>query len=606
MVRTWIALLCAVLFIGPSILSSRSETAPNITATAMFCESETFPPTDECSFTDISFPHNWSPSRKTTSLGVYRIILPRPPDGDYAVLIDRMSLDGAVEVNGQRIIDRLDPDHITRQRYWPLMGRFTIGPSDGETLILNIVTRGHSQTKNGLGRVRLAGIAEGERLFRRDLVLDVITVAAVAAAGLLAGTMGLLIGDRSNRTGRVLTATSWLSIVASARCIHNLVTDPPFDPASWLAIGTWLLIMIALQAIIVVQTYLKPEAARGWVHALTTAGLLAIVWLAGSMGAMGPATTLLFIALILFAAHVLVRLIIACLKAPDPLGWAILLVFAIILATGVHDLAMHLGRASLSDGYLQGWALPVVIILSVLALARRAAEQRQLEEALRRSDSRREDLIRDLHDRVGSRLVALAFHAQQYDRNPALVEEVRDLISEVRMMQNAVASDATTLDALLADLRHLYSRVGGGRLPIDWRIQETVERIDLGPDKVIAVARIIEEAIANAIRHAAPSRIVIRLIQETAGSPVRVEVENDGIGTIRPAPSGGGGLNNMRARAEAAGLNLDFVNAAETRSVRISFPIRRLTPSSAISRSLRCQIRRTLRLDPKGSERRRG
>jgi signal transduction histidine kinase len=364
--------------------------------------------------------------------------------------------------------------------------------------------------------------------------------------------------------------------------------------------------MIAFQAIVVVQTYLKPDTSGGWTHTLTSVGILAILWLAGSAGAMGPTTTIAFITLVLVAAYVLARLIRACLRAPDPLGWAILIVFAIVLATGVHDLVMHLGRASLSDGYLQGWALPVVIILSVLALARRAAEQRQLEGALRRSDSRREDLIRDLHDRVGSRLVALAFHAQQYERNPTLVEEIRDLISEVRMMQNAVASDATTLEALLADLRHLYSRVGGGRLPLDWRIQETVERIDLGPDRVIAVVRIIEEAVANAIRHASPSRITIRLAQEEAGRPVRVEIENDGVGTIRPAPSGAGGLNNMRARAEAAGLNLDFVNAAETRSVRISFPITRLTPSSAIARSLRCQIQRTLRLDPKGGERRRG
>ncbi len=606
MARTWLTLLCTVLILGPWMLSLRAATVPPAQMAATFCESEVLPPHAECPFTPVSFPHNWRPSRSTTSLGIYRIALPRPPDGDYAVLIDRMSLDGAVEVNGQRIIDRMDPERITRQRYWPLMGQFTVGPSDNPTLIVEIVTRGHAQTKNGLGRVRLLNIAEGERAFRSDLMLDVIVVAAVAAAGLLAGVMGLLTGDRSNRTGRVLSATSWLALVASARCIHNLITDPPFDPASWLAIGTWLLIMIAFQAIVVVQTYLKPDTSGGWTHTLTSVGILAILWLAGSAGAMGPTTTIAFITLVLVAAYVLARLIRACLRAPDPLGWAILIVFAIVLATGVHDLVMHLGRASLSDGYLQGWALPVVIILSVLALARRAAEQRQLEGALRRSDSRREDLIRDLHDRVGSRLVALAFHAQQYERNPTLVEEIRDLISEVRMMQNAVASDATTLEALLADLRHLYSRVGGGRLPLDWRIQETVERIDLGPDRVIAVVRIIEEAVANAIRHASPSRITIRLAQEEAGRPVRVEIENDGVGTIRPAPSGAGGLNNMRARAEAAGLNLDFVNAAETRSVRISFPITRLTPSSAIARSLRCQIQRTLRLDPKGGERRRG
>lgn len=585
MVRTWRIILGVLLTLSVCIPGRDAWATPRTLTSASFCELDALSPDRPCAFSTITFPHDWTPKSPGASLGLYRIVLPRPPDGDYALLLDRMSLDGAVEVNGRRVFDRLNPDRITRQRYWPLIARFGLLSGDSGGLTVDIIVRGHAQTKNGLGRVRMTGLAEGEDIFRRDLIFDVVTVAAAAAAGLLAGVMGLLIGDPSNRTGRVLSATSWLAIAASVRCLHNLISAPPVGPAAWLTIGTWLLALIALQAIFVVLTYLQPKVAHGPVNALLAAGIALGLSLAVSAGVLGPAMTLTFAALVLVAATLLFRLILVTVRRPEPLGWAILLVFAIILATGAHDLIMHLGRNSLSDGYLQGWALPVVITLSVLALARRAAEQRQLESALVRSDSRREDLIRDLHDRVGSRLVALAFHAQQDERNPVLVEEIRDLMTEVRMIQSAVATEATTLEALLADLRHHYARVGGGRLPLDWRIEEGIGRIQLGPEQVVAVARIIEEAIANAVRHASPSRIVIRLLQRAPEDPVELCIENDGEGIIRPAPSGGG-LNNMRVRAERAGFSLDFLNGPEMRTIRIRFPKPRRSLAKGLFRSL--------------------
>jgi len=140
----------------------------------------------------------------------------------------------------------------------------------------------------------------------------------------------------------------------------------------------------------------------------------------------------------------------------------------------------------------------------------------------------------------------------------------------VRLIHGAVASEATSLDALLADLRHLYSRIGGGRLPIKWEIAELEAPLRLDADQSIAVLRIAEEAVANIIKHANAGQIVFRLTGSDTHSLATLEIIDDGSGDFRPGESGG--LENMRLRAAQAGLSLDLIRLEAGKTVRIRFP----------------------------------
>ena len=66
--------------------------------------------------------------------------------------------------------------------------------------------------------------------------------------------------------------------------------------------------------------------------------------------------------------------------------------------------------------------------------------------------------------------------------------------------------------------------------------------------------RIVQESLANVVRHAGPARATVTV--ERVGVAVRVAVSDDGPGPAVAAPGGGLGIEGMRARAEQLGGTL--------------------------------------------------
>ncbi|MDR3376204.1 MAG: ATP-binding protein [Ancalomicrobiaceae bacterium] len=72
---------------------------------------------------------------------------------------------------------------------------------------------------------------------------------------------------------------------------------------------------------------------------------------------------------------------------------------------------------------------------------------------------------------------------------------------------------------------------------------------DLPQSTVVALYRIVQEAVNNALRHAEASRVEVRLSRESADGRTRIVVEDDGRGLPKAACRRTGGLSNMRTRA---------------------------------------------------------
>lgn len=564
----------AMLMICSIAGSGWAQEGPSAAPSITFCEISGPRDTRECEARTVTLPHQWRAATKGYSFGRYRFEFPRPQGGSHALLLDRLTLDGLVLVDGHTVIDKLDPDRVTRQRYWPLMASFTSDQTSAKPLVVEVVVRGHATSKSGLGNLEIGTLEVIDQRYRSALAVEVLLVVALAAASLLAGAVGLLIGESKSHDSRLLIATSWLALVSGLRCLHNLVTEPPISVLLWQQLGLWLLALVGLLGTLVAATSIAGPRNLQRPFGIAAILILALLMLPATWVDPALVVNMIFISIALTATVVIALLIRHVYRKPEPFGLSILAVFGLTLLTGIHDLWVHFGPNSLSGDYVQTWSLPAVIILAVVALARRAATQREVEIALQHATSRREDLLRDLHDRVGSRLVALAFHAQQRSQDPAFVEEIKSLITEVRMIQSAVSTEATTLESLLADLRHLYSRIGGGQLPLLWEIDETAGRIQLTADQALAVVRIVEEAVANAIKHAAPGSIVLRVVTCRSDRTAVLEIVDDGKGEF--APSASGGLANMQARARQAGLDLQFHRqSAASKAVRLVFPRRK-------------------------------
>jgi signal transduction histidine kinase len=186
--------------------------------------------------------------------------------------------------------------------------------------------------------------------------------------------------------------------------------------------------------------------------------------------------------------------------------------------------------------------------------AQRAAQTAAEHERIR--------IAADLHDAIGHTLTALNVQLQGATRmratRPAEADALID--SALRLGQGALASVRSTVSALRADplerasldrvLKRILMRheVSGGP-----KIAASIEPWQDAPEIATVVARIAEEALVNAIKHAGAQRVLVALRSPNAGAG-RLEIRDDGCGFDQSEQSSGHGLRIMRERALGAGI----------------------------------------------------
>jgi signal transduction histidine kinase len=184
----------------------------------------------------------------------------------------------------------------------------------------------------------------------------------------------------------------------------------------------------------------------------------------------------------------------------------------------------------------------------------------------------RNRLARDLHDSVVQKLFGVVLAAQSaatlLDRSPAAAREqverlgdlAQDAIGELRALVFQLRPAAIESDGLAAALgKHVevLRRVHHLRIDLDAGGQA---RLRPGLDE--EVFKIAQEALQNALRHAAAQRVEVRLRE--GPDAVGLEVADDGVGFDPDAParrSHSLGLTSMEERAQALGGRLAIASA---------------------------------------------
>lgn len=197
-------------------------------------------------------------------------------------------------------------------------------------------------------------------------------------------------------------------------------------------------------------------------------------------------------------------------------------------------------------------------------LAERERERVRLErEVIESAERERRRIGHELHDGLGQHLTAAlmatnamaeALQAGGSDvatRAEHLGEQLRDTIAEVRALSHGLAPVPLWeggLEHALQSLAESTARTGGVRCVFESPGPAGVE----SPEIAGGLYRIAQEAVNNALKHAAASEIRIGL--ERRGADVVLEVDDDGEGMPDDATRGGGiGLRVMRHRAEVLG-----------------------------------------------------
>jgi signal transduction histidine kinase len=179
----------------------------------------------------------------------------------------------------------------------------------------------------------------------------------------------------------------------------------------------------------------------------------------------------------------------------------------------------------------------------------------------------RNRIARELHDAVSQKLFSLRLTTEAaaalVDRDPAraaaelatvrrlaaeAADEVRAIVVGLRPAE--LAGDG--LDVALRKQAELLDRVHTARVRFT---AGPVPRLPAGREQ--AVYRIAQEALHNALRHASPGRVDVRLAAR--GRSLVLEVADDGAGFDPDTAGSAGrrlGLASMRERARAAGATL--------------------------------------------------
>ena len=206
-------------------------------------------------------------------------------------------------------------------------------------------------------------------------------------------------------------------------------------------------------------------------------------------------------------------------------------------------------------------------------LAQRNAELERLRavEAQRVVAEERTRIARELHDVVAHHLTAVIIRAQAADRVRAtrpevasesigwIAETAKEALTAMRTTVRVLRTDGDAADLApeptLGDLRSIAARVGEAGLDIELRLPEPLP--DLEPQVELAAVRIAQEALTNAMRHAAARRAVVTLRCDADG--VVVDIDDDGTsGSPSDRRRDGTGLVGMQERAAACGGRLSI------------------------------------------------
>ncbi len=178
------------------------------------------------------------------------------------------------------------------------------------------------------------------------------------------------------------------------------------------------------------------------------------------------------------------------------------------------------------------------------AEAGREAHERGAQEERRR-------IARDIHDDVGARLLMLIHSAT----TPQQAELARVAMTDLRTALSAIDGQPMPMGDAMADWRaEAHQRCEAAHVALEWETDAALETLTLEPRVRSLLERALRECLTNALKHAAPRSIQIRL-RLAGGGSIELHVHDDGPSGTGPWTLGRG-LRGLEQRLAEQGGTL--------------------------------------------------
>ncbi|MFS2135113.1 ATP-binding protein [Duganella sp. Dugasp56] len=219
-------------------------------------------------------------------------------------------------------------------------------------------------------------------------------------------------------------------------------------------------------------------------------------------------------------------------------------------------------------------------------LRAREAELEQSHQRLREVEYRqtisdeRQRLMQDMHDGLGSSLISAIRSVEQGGVNELKVAQIlKDCLDDLKLTIDSMEPVEADLLLLLATLRfRLEPRLEGTGIVLLWRAQALPALDWLDPSSALHILRIVQEGIANILRHTHASEILVGT--GVLGDGVQISIEDNGQGFDVDKAAGSAasrGLANQRRRAQAVDGTVSWDSGPAGTRFTLWLPLRRKT-----------------------------
>lgn len=598
--RFGLALLCWLC----ASLATASEGVPSLSAggvlsfaAAEFVQSTSQSPPVSAQWSRVALPDSWRKvGRKSRDYGWYRLRFsfdapgsadqPIPPQ---AIYISRITNNIEVFLNGGSfaVSGRMgaDPEESWNVAQFYAIPSSLLKPGSNELLI-----RLHPDeyARPGIARVHLGDAGALKPRYERRYAIQTAGPQLISVLLVLLGVFSLTVWLHRRRE-KMFLLFGLMSLVASIRLLPYYLTDTPI----WLAVlllpaVCWLL---ALQFTFTLHYAARPmprvERAVNWgAVALTLISFAAIPF---GTDAYTRLSVMFYAFLGLAALPLAITNIYQLARNRNLANLFMIVVVAINLSLGIHDVINVQEWLAFDQLYLLPWGLPFVLLAVAGLLVQRFIQTLESYESLntelaqriteregdlaasyrrereldqqRVAAEERQKLMRDMHDGIGSFLMstlALARHRKMSQHE--LEGILQDCIDELKLTIDSMEPVERDLLVVLGNLRYrLEPRLIAAGIALEWAVQDLPQLSYLDTENVGSILHIVQEALTNTLKHAQASRITLTTGVEISTNRVLVRLTDDGRGR-HPDARAGRGLGNMRSRAARLGGSVEIID----------------------------------------------
>jgi signal transduction histidine kinase len=552
----------------------------------------------------VRLPHAWTRAAPGKAIGEYRMIFSRP-DGEpkpLYLLVAHARLDMTFALNGRE----LDFD---RANAWasPFARAAILAPLPAETLhsgeneLTIRLTRADGIRPGYLSAIFIGDRAQILPNFQlRDFIFSKLRITILILAVMMAVGFAVIYSIRKRDY-----IHGWFFLLAVGGALLNLID---LGPSGVISDSTRAMLSIAVSNVIGMAFFglsltIAERTRPRWLLPL------ALIWPCLAFAALSlPFRSMAFMALfavitwcwLCASIVVLLRNYRATRNAESGM------LAAAILLAGVYGATDILTISGIADRGFLLMPYPQVILLFAIGfilfrrlavsmnrldganetlrrslaereaeLAQAHAQERQLAAEVAR-EQERQRLMRDLHDGLSGHVVSIIALAER-DRNIDIEQMARETLADLRLVIQSLDIGVEDISAVLA---YFWEKVAPQlrrlNIELDWSMDQLPTITGMSPSHALALLRILQEAVTNAVRHGPARRISIR--GGASGEAATITVENDG-GAISEVIAGNG-LRNMANRARSLAGKLSVTPTGNGLRVILVLP-RALPPVKA-------------------------